>query len=172
MPEEISLPACKARESDNVKSLPSLNISLQSNFEEIGEPMEDRHQEEISKVYESGTVPNGFPPVIPGFAAYLPVPYQMWPPIAVPLGEEKDAETSHHQVLKPIPVFPKEPVNVDELVGMSELSLGEAERSLREPSPLSLKLLGEPSRQSAFHINARVSGSDLSNGKTGTIQAI
>lgn len=162
MPEEEFFPACLAREPD-AKSLPPLNLSLLSECE----PMEDKRHEEIKENNENIKVQNGFPSVTPGFAAYLPVPYQMWPLIAGPLGEEKDAETSRHQVLKPIPVVPKEPVNVDELVGMSQLSLGEAERGRREPS-LSLKLLGEPTRQSAFHINAPISESDLNNGKTGT----
>ena len=42
--------------------------------------------------------------------------------------EEKGVEMCHHEVLKPIRVVPKEPVNVDELVGMSQLTLREHER--------------------------------------------
>ncbi|XP_015902404.2 transcription factor MYBS3 [Ziziphus jujuba] len=174
VPEEVLLPSPQGRESDNAQSLPSLNLSLQSECE----PMEAAHNLKAKDPEEPAMGLNGYPPMVPGFyPAYLPVPFPLWPPSASPL-EEKGAETSHHQVLKPIPMLPKEPVNVDELVGMSQLSLGEAERDLREPSPLSLKLLGEPSRQSAFHANAPVggnapvSGSDLRKGKSSAIQAI
>lgn len=83
--------------------------------------------------------------------------------------------TSHHQVLKPIPLLPREPVNVDELVGMSQLSLIEKKGSSdpKEIPHLSLKLLGEPSRQSAFHVNSGAEGgSDLNTGKNSPIQAV
>lgn len=168
MPEESS----QGTESDN---LPSLNLSLQSECE----PMEATHHSKVNQPEEHVTGSNGYPPMVPGFYhTYLPVPFPpLWPPNTSPL-EEKGAETSHHQVLKPIPMLPKEPVNVDELVGMSQLSLGEGERDCREPSPLSLKLIGEPSRQSAFHANAAVGGnapvgrSDLSKGKSSVIQAV
>lgn len=135
--------------------------------------METTHEAEVEEANESTLGSNGFPPMVPGFfPAYVPVPFPLWPPSAAPLKEEKVAEIPHHQVLKPIPVVAKEPVNVDELVGMSQLSLGDATRGHIEPSPLSLKLLGEPSRQSAFHSNAAVSGSDLSESKTSAIQAL
>lgn len=116
---------------------------------------------------------NGYPPMVPGFfPAYVPIHFPLWPPsAAAPLEEEKSVDTPHHQVLKPIPVVANF-VNVDELVGMSQLSLAERERRHNEPSPLSLKWLGEPSRQSAFQTNAQVSGSDLSEGKTSAIQAL
>lgn len=171
VPEEALLPSSQGRESDN---LPSLNLSLQSECD----PMEATHHSNVKEPEEPVLALNGYPPMVPGFyPPFLPVSFPLWPPSASPL-EEKGAETSHHEVLKPIPVLPKEPVNVDELVGMSQLSLGEAERDRREPSPLSLKLMGEPSRQSAFHANAPVSGnapvsrSDLSKGKSSAIQAI
>ncbi|PON88552.1 GAMYB transcription factor [Trema orientale] len=168
VPEEDLLPSFNKMEPDNANSLPSLNLSLQSEFE----PMEATHEAKTEEANEPMIGSNGFRPMVPGFfPAYMPVPFPLWPPSAAPL-EERIAETPHHQVLKPIPIVAKEPVNVDELVGMSQLSLGEAERGHREPSPLSLKLLGEPSRQSAFHSNAPVSGSDLSEGKTTAIQAV
>ena len=39
---------------------------------------------------------------------------------------------------------------VDEFLGMPQLSIGEMQVRDREPSLLNLKLLGQPSRQSAF----------------------
>ncbi|KAF3450691.1 hypothetical protein FNV43_RR06780 [Rhamnella rubrinervis] len=171
VPEEALVPSSQGRESDN---LPSLNLSLQPECE----PMEATHHAKVKEPGEHVLGLNGYPPMVPEFyPAYLPVPFPLWPP-SVSHVEEKGAEKSHHQVLKPIPILPKEPVNVDELVGMSQLSLGEAERDHREPSPLSLKLIGEPSRQSAFHANAPISGnapvsrSDLSKGKNSAIQAV
>jgi len=63
---------------------------------------------------------------------------------------EPNKET--HEVLKPTAVHSKSPINVDELVGMSKLSLGEP-IGHAGPSSLSLKLLDSSSRQSAFHAN-------------------
>ncbi|GMI95656.1 MYB hypocotyl elongation-related, KUODA1 (Chinese for enlarge or expand) [Hibiscus trionum] len=56
-----------------------------------------------------------------------------------------------HEVVKPTAVHSKSPINVDELVGMSKLSLGETIGD-NGSSSLSLKLDGS-SRQSAFHAN-------------------
>ncbi|KAI4303269.1 hypothetical protein MLD38_038919 [Melastoma candidum] len=67
-----------------------------------------------------------------------------------------------HEVLKPTAVHTKSPINVDELVGMSKLSLGEA---MGEPgtSSLSLKLAEGSRRQSAFHANPMIGTSSLSS---------
>ncbi|KAG6669260.1 transcription factor MYBS3-like isoform X3 [Carya illinoinensis] len=163
--EQVLLPSAQTRETDTAMSLPSLNLTLNSEFE----PMEATPEEKVQEHDESVEGSSGLAPMIPGFfPAYLPLHFPIWPPNTAPVQEEKGGETSHHQVLKPIPILPKEPVNVDELVGMSQLSLAEAERSHREPSPLSLKLIGGPSRQSAFHANAPVNGSDLNKGRETT----
>ncbi|KAH7565313.1 hypothetical protein ACOSP7_020367 [Xanthoceras sorbifolium] len=167
--EQVLHPSPLARETDNSSMIPSLNLSLNSEFE----PMEAPSQETVKESEETAIGSNGFTQMMHSFyPAYVPVPYACWPPNAASPEEDKEVENSHHQILKPIPMFPKEPVNVDELVGMSQLSIIETERGFREPSPLSLKLLGEPSRQSAFHANAPVSNPELSNGKTSPIQAI
>ncbi|KAK7325150.1 hypothetical protein VNO77_29268 [Canavalia gladiata] len=169
--EQVLLPPSENSQSCNGKSQPSLNLSLKSEFE----PMETTSQENVKGTNEIMMGSNGLTTsmVPPGFVpAYLPAPFSIWPSIGAPYEEISGGETSHHQVLKPIPVIPKEPVNVDELVGMSNLSIGEKRVLDREPSPLSLKLLGEPSRQSAFHANAPVGGSDLNGGKNNAIQAV
>lgn len=165
VPEEQLLlpPPPQSREMEDANSVLSLNLSL--------EPMEAttyKMEEEPEEIVEPST---NVPPLVPPFyPAYLSVPFPFWAPNVVPT-EEGKVETTHHQVLKPIPTLPKEPVNVDELVGMSQLNLGETGHLHREPSPLSLKLVGA-SRQSAFHANTPVSGSDISEGKSSAIQAV
>lgn len=133
--------------------------------------MEASHEANPEQVCEPAT--NMYTNLMPGF--YMPIPFPLWPPSAVV--EEEDERSvdekppQSHQVLRPIPVMASS-ANVDELVSMSQLSLGDGERGNRDPSPLPLKWLGEPSRQSAFQSNPPVSGSDLSEGKSNAIQAL
>lgn len=75
-----------------------------------------------------------------------------------------------HEVLKPTAVHSKSPINVDELVGMSKLSLGES-IGHAGPSSLTLKLLEGSSRQSAFHANP-ASGSSSMNSSGSPIHAV
>lgn len=166
--EQVLLPCSQVEEADDANSVPSLNLSLNSEFK--FDHREDAAQE---RVKETMVGSNGFTPMVPAFfPPYVPVPYPFWASNPAP-HEDKGTEASQHQVLKPIPLLPKEPVNVDELVGMSQLSIGGTENVHQEPSPLSLKPLGEAPRQSAFHANAPVAGgTELSNGKTGAIQAV
>ncbi|XP_054783478.1 transcription factor MYBS3 [Prosopis cineraria] len=163
--EQVLLPPSENSQPGIANLQPSIDLNLKSEIE----PMETNYEENAEEPNETMVVSSGLTPVASGFMpTYVPVAFSLWPSNAAPF-EVKEAETAHHQVLKPIPVVPKEPVNIDELVGMSQLSLGETQKRDREPSPLSLKLLGEPSRQSAFHANA--GGSDLNNGKSSAIQA-
>ncbi|XP_050381901.1 transcription factor MYBS3 [Argentina anserina] len=174
--EQVLLPSCQEeRESEDSNAIPSLNLSLGS---ECSRPMESTQEEKAiiepdnQPVMRFNGYPNGYPPVSPGFIpAYLPFPYPVWQ-TAGPLIIENGGDASHHpQVLKPVPILPKEPVNVDTLVGMSQLFLGEAESLQSNPSPLYLTSLGETSRQSAFHPNP-ASEPDLSKGKTSVIKAV
>ena len=72
-------------------------------------------------------------------------------------------------MVKPTTVYSKSPINVDELVGMPKLSLGESIGDSR-PSLLSLKLDGS-SRQSVFHANHAPGNSSMSlSGKKGGMQ--
>ncbi|KAG8374696.1 hypothetical protein BUALT_Bualt10G0022900 [Buddleja alternifolia] len=95
-----------------------------------------------------------FPLVYPAYVAplfSLPIPF--WPS-AEPIKEET------HQIVKPTAVHSKNPINVDELVGMSKLSLGEA--AAAGQSNLSLKLVeGSSTRPSAFHANPASTGSSI-----------
>lgn len=160
--EECLVPTSQAGETENASSMPSLDLSL--------EPMDAISQETVQEAEETPPMPcTELPPVVPAFfSGYLPVPFPFWAPNAAPGEEGMESESSHHQVLKPIPMLPKEPVNVDELVGMSQLSLGEIDNGNGhiDPSRPSLKLLlGAPSRQSAFHASTSVRRSDLGKGK-------
>ncbi|XP_023000366.1 transcription factor MYBS3-like [Cucurbita maxima] len=169
-PEDEVLHGYQAKETENTGSQPSLNLSLNSEFHIMETAVEENGKELDAPKMEVA----GFPPMIPGYiSAYVPVPFSIWAPSTVPMEEEKGVEMCHHEVLKPIPVVPKKPVNVDELVGMSQLTLREHEREHKEPSPLTLKLISEPSRRlSAFHPNARVSRSELNKGDNDTNKAL
>ncbi|ONK56360.1 uncharacterized protein A4U43_C10F7620 [Asparagus officinalis] len=87
-------------------------------------------------------------------------------PYPLPLWANYSAETSDeqtHEVVKPTPVHSKAPMNVDELLGISKLSIGE--------SQLTQNLLGDSNRQSAFQANPPSSGSAMKS-STDPIQAI
>ena len=94
-------------------------------------------------------------------------------PFSVPFYSGYSAETANketHEVLKPTAVHSKTPLNVDELIGMSKLSLGES-IGHAGPSSLSLKLLEGASRRSAFHAKA-ASGSENMNSGCSPIHAL
>ncbi|PHU00882.1 Transcription factor MYB1R1 [Capsicum chinense] len=166
--EQLAPSATKAIETDFADSLPSLDLSLKSDFES----METVPSEPVQET-KPNTATSEIPPAFPAFfPAYIPVPYPFWPSNAIPVPEDRGPEPSHHQILKPIPTVPKEPVNVDELVGMSQLTLAEAGSGHFEPSPLSLKLTAEPSRQSAFHASTPGKSSEITKGETAPIQAL
>nr|CAN71598.1 hypothetical protein VITISV_010937 [Vitis vinifera] len=109
----------------------------------------------------------GCPPVIypTYFSPFFPFSFPFWPGNS---SEPTKMET--HEVLKPTAVHSKSPINVDELVGMSKLSLGES-IGHAGPSSLTLKLLEGSSRQSAFHANP-ASGSSSMNSSGSPIHAV
>ncbi|CAI9274271.1 unnamed protein product [Lactuca saligna] len=93
-------------------------------------------------------------------AAMFPAYYEFIP-VAIPFwGGPAPAKTESHEVLKPTAVHSKTPINVDQLVGLSKLSLGD---SIGDAGPNSLKLLGSLSRQSAFHASSSSSSSSENN---------
>ncbi|XP_010545666.1 PREDICTED: myb-like protein J [Tarenaya hassleriana] len=143
-------------EPENSISLPSLDLSLgTAEREPASTASQDRTKEPKDEINPS----NGLSPMlVPGiFPSCVPLNYKLWFPTAStsPLGQGYGLEaTTQHQVLKPNPGFSKERANVDQLVGMLQLRIGEAEGNKREPS-------------SAFHPN----GSDLNQGNS-AIQAL
>ncbi|CAL5443908.1 unnamed protein product [Camellia sinensis] len=165
--EQFMLPPSRAVDTDPFHSLPLLNLSLNRDFEH----MEATSDEKVKGHKETAMASNAGASVF--FPAHLPVPFPLLPSNTAPLEEESAVELSRHQVLRPIPLLPKEPVNVDELVGMSQLSLGGTESRGIESSTLCLNLfLGAPSRRSAFHASAPVNRSYVSKGKGNAIQAV
>ncbi|XP_011626746.1 transcription factor MYBS3 [Amborella trichopoda] len=135
-----------------------LPLRLAPDFE--CESMESTNNTREIDTVESPACP--FPMMFPAFySPYvpIPVPFPFWAPATMAPGLEKERETlgpererETHAVLKPTAVVSKSPINVDELVGMSKLSLGEAPGQ-PGPSDLTARLLGGPARQSAFHAN-------------------
>ncbi|GAA0153378.1 DNA-binding transcription factor [Lithospermum erythrorhizon] len=124
-----------------------------------GESMDSTHNNEIEAVVpnvESSQYP--YPVVYPAYVApFFPMTLPVWPEYNV----EPTKELSH-EVLKPTAVHSKSPINVDELVGISRLSLGESNAGGSDS--LSLKLVdGSSSRQSAFHSNTDSSSSGLNS---------
>ncbi|CAD5176002.1 transcription factor MYBS3 [Musa acuminata AAA Group] len=81
-----------------------------------------------------------YPVILPAyFSPLLQFPFPCWP------GYKADtSEQQAHEIIKPTAVHSKTPMNIDELVGMSKLSIGESRGS-------TLDLLGRSKRQSAFH---------------------
>lgn len=97
---------------------------------------------------DSNPLPSSYPVVYPAYySPFFPFPLPYWSGYS----PEPAPKNETHEVVKPTAVHSKAPINVDELVGMSKLSLGETIGDAG-PSTLSRKLLEEgPSRQSAFH---------------------
>lgn len=91
---------------------------------------------------------SSYPMLYPAYySPVFPFPLPYWSGYSPAESTKKET----HEVLKPTAVHSKSPINVDELVGISKLSLGESIAD-SAPSSLSLKLNEEgPSRQSAFH---------------------
>lgn len=169
VPEE-PLPAAptESNEAENTNSLPSLDLSLRTE----AEPMEATSTEEAKETEEAPILPSNLAPTVPAF--FLPLPYPpLWAQSAFhPEEDHSKGESSHHQVLKPTPILRKEPVNVNELVGMSRLNISETENGHVVPPQLSLNLLGASSRQSAFHASAPASNPELNEGTNSAIQAV
>lgn len=102
---------------------------------------------------------SAFPIIYPAYISpFFPFSLPFWPGYS-----SEPAKKETHEVLKPRAVHSKIPINVDELVGMSKLSLGES-IGQTGPSSLSLKLLEGSSRQSAFHANPTSGNSRINKG--------
>ncbi|MQL78832.1 hypothetical protein Taro_011254 [Colocasia esculenta] len=166
VPEEQLL--CSGK-SEGTNTLPSLHLSLDLD----NEPSEPASRNPVDEM-EEGIPCSNLPPMVPSFyPAYVPIPLSLWPSViaAAPAKEEEAVEG--HEVLKPTPVLLKDPVNVDQLVGMSNLTLGEAGSSHAVgPSALSAQLVGSSSRQSAFHANPPVKVPDLGQSSSNVIHAV
>lgn len=102
-----------------------------------------------------------YPVVYPAYISpCVPFSFPFWSGCS-----SEPAKTESHEVLKPTAVHSKSPINVDELVGMSKLSLGESIGNAG-PSSLSVQLLEGSSRQSAFHANPASGSSGMTSGNS------
>lgn len=124
------------------------------------EPMESTKSNDVE--------PSSFQPEISQYC--YPVYYPAYISSVVPTSHpywsgcsEEPRKIESHVVLKPTAVHSKSPINVNELVGMSKLSLG-ASIGRDETSTLSVKLLEGPSRQSAFQAKPTPANSGMISG--------
>nr|GEX57674.1 transcription factor MYBS3 [Tanacetum cinerariifolium] len=168
-------PAAGADHPDNDPC--SLKLSLNPDSDQSMEAAAPTETLEKDIKEETSTVKNDQLPsiIMPAFyPAYIPIPFAVWPSTMTPLEEPTNnnntgSDGSYHRVLKPIPVSSKEPMNLDELVGKSsQLSLKDTDHHYIEPSSLSLKLMTEPSRQSAFHASTPAVGSSAKDKGVGS----
>ncbi|KAF3791844.1 Transcription factor [Nymphaea thermarum] len=151
-----------ATETDS-SPLPSLGLAI----DQENDAVETSSKEPIDVEEPVAPCPP-IPMMVPAFfTPYCPVPFPFWPPYAIV--PTKDSEP--HPVLKPTAVLSKDPINVDELVGMSKLSLGEASGQPANTLDLAGKL-GGPERQSAFHPNPPVSTTGLNQSNGSVIHAL
>ncbi|CAA7410932.1 unnamed protein product [Spirodela intermedia] len=117
-------------------------------------------EEDSNKVSEPEN-PQCYPVVFPAyFSPFFPVsaaPY--WTGYSAAPAEEEKEEEETHEIVRPTAVHSKAPINVEELVGISKLSL--AEEAAPPPSSLSLNLLRGPGRQSAFQASSSPAGANV-----------
>lgn len=134
-------------------------LSIPPALDEEDESMESSNSNDGEPAPPKPESPQSFLPVMypTYFSPFFPFPVPIWPGYRA-----EPTKTDSHEILKPTAVHSKNPINVDELVGMSKLSLGESIADAA-PSSLSLKLLdGSSSRQSAFHAKPAPSSSSSS----------
>ncbi|CAI0413135.1 unnamed protein product [Linum tenue] len=151
-------PDAETQEDDDVvPALPPPSV------DEECESMESSNSNEGDSSSSLPPKPDPLPPVYPVvyptyFSPFIPFSLPFWPTGYSALPEQPTKEGTH-EILKPTALHTKNPINVDELVGMSKLSLGESMGSSGSSS-LSVKLLeGSSSGQSAFHANPTANNS-------------
>ncbi|CAA6656418.1 unnamed protein product [Spirodela intermedia] len=148
IPDESSqLLAASCREAENqVDDAPPEAVPIDEECESMGSTNSTEAGPSLPKPED----PLCHPVMVPAyFSPFFQLSYPVWPAgyggaAATAIGTEP------HEIVKPTAVHSKSPINVEELVGISKLTLSEA----AAPSPLSLKLAGGPDRQSAFHANS------------------
>ncbi|CAD5178274.1 unnamed protein product [Musa acuminata subsp. malaccensis] len=148
------------------------NLTLQPNEQQGAELLETSTAKYASEPSASIPYINSITMVPTFYPAFIPVPIPIWPPnLGTMIKEEEMSGT--HEILKPVPVVPKESLNVEEVVGMSKLSIGDGHDSCTDPSALSLKLVGSSmSSPSAFHVNSSVVLPDLNQSNGSPIHAV
>ncbi|KAK8520814.1 hypothetical protein V6N13_076950 [Hibiscus sabdariffa] len=122
----------------------------------IPPPLDEEDESMDSNSNDGETVPpTSFESLQPCYPVLHPAYYPPFIPLPFPYWTGYNTEPTKsdtHEVVKPTAVHSTSLINVDELVGMSKLSLGESIGDNGQSSALSLRLNGS-SRQSAFHAN-------------------
>uniref|UniRef100_A0A7N0VL02 Uncharacterized protein n=1 Tax=Kalanchoe fedtschenkoi TaxID=63787 RepID=A0A7N0VL02_KALFE len=155
-----------SQSSYNLPTVPSPQVSAVPSPEEENESMDSATNSNDGDASlprpESTPIYYPVPVIVPAYVSpVFPFSVPYWPGNRA---AELPETTKPHVVLKPTAVQPKSPINVDELLGMSKLSLGVESNNEAGPSgPLSLKLSEGSSRQSAFHANPAPGRSTSSN---------
>ncbi|GAB4858074.1 Transcription factor kua1 [Ancistrocladus abbreviatus] len=163
----VNQPSAEARNNEP--------LSAPRTVDEECESMASTNSNEAEPTLQKPESSQGCYPV-DGSQSCFPVVYPTYVspffPFAIPFwtGDNAEPAKETHEVLKPTAVHSKSPINVDELVGMSKLSLGDS-LGHGEPSTLSLKLLEGSNRQSAFHANPTHGSSSMCS-SNGPIHAI
>ncbi|THU73256.1 hypothetical protein C4D60_Mb04t20880 [Musa balbisiana] len=125
-------------EAQNNKPLP-VPLTLNEDFESMDS------NDEKAVVPQPEALRRTYPVLRPAyFSPFLQLSFPHWS------GDTADtSEQQAHEIIKPTAVHLRTTINVDELVGMSKLSIGESAGETAS----SLFLLGGSKRQSAFHAN-------------------
>ncbi|CAD5164851.1 unnamed protein product [Musa acuminata subsp. malaccensis] len=169
--EEQLLPH-SPNELESTSRLPTLHLGLQG--PEPAEPSTTMHAaqliESIPRIHNNHPVPMLLPTF---YRTFIPVPGPFWPSNQITTAKEEMMRETH-KIVMPTPVVPKEPVNADEVVSMSKLSIGEGLPHHMDPSALSLRPSGtsSSSRQSAFHIDSSIAVPDLNQTNSSPIHAV
>ncbi|KAF8412436.1 hypothetical protein HHK36_000400 [Tetracentron sinense] len=147
----ISHPQAETQRNNPLPATPALDEeceSMDSTNSNDGEPVPPKPESSQCS----------YPVIFPAyFSPFFPFSFPFWPGYTA-----EGATKETHEVVKPTAIHLKSPINVDELVGMSQLSLGESLGDA-EPSSLSLKLLEGSTRQSAFHASAATGSSSMNS---------
>lgn len=126
-------------------------VSANSNESDPSPPVSENTQFPYPVMYPAFVAPY-FPLAIPVWSGYNTAP----------------PKQEGHEIFKPRAVHSTSLINVDGLVGMSRLSLGD---TIAAQTPLSLKLVEGSMRQSAFHPNPS-SGTSGMNSSSNPIHAL
>ncbi|KAJ0964313.1 hypothetical protein J5N97_029435 [Dioscorea zingiberensis] len=145
VPDEASdTQLCPTNESEEPETQSHNQPSAPPALDEESESMDSNSNDVEASIPTPVTVPYAYQVVYPAYFTpfYLPGPF--WAGY-----QPENVEKETHDIVKPTAVHSKHtPINVNELVEMSKLSLGES-----NGGPPSVLSLGGSDRQSAFHAN-------------------